>query len=364
MPFYVDLNRYKKYPDPDYPDKHRWIAERLLALRYDLDMAIVKGRRPNSLIVGTWNIRAFDGGLPRLDESLHYIAEIIAAFDICALQELKPDLGPIRRLKQLLGPSWDYFLTDVCDHEGGNAERMAFFYNTDKVIFRNIIGEIVISSDTLATGRQIARSPFFAAFQAGWFRFTLCSSHIIYGDDHSLRAAEIKAITDALAKRAKVEDQVFIFLGDMNIESADGPIMAALRDSKMELAPVPPSNLGGDKPYDQIAYTVRGRSTRKTRLLRSGAFDWRNAVFGPAVGTDSNAPDDPEYVVRKTDDENLEHYRSIAAAHRKLHGKDAHADFARTYKQWTTHEMSDHLPVWAELETDYSNEYLARFLGD
>jgi endonuclease/exonuclease/phosphatase family metal-dependent hydrolase len=364
MPFYVDLNRYKARPDPDYPSKHSWIAERLLALRYDLAMAIVKDRRPNSLIVGTWNIRAFDGGMPRLDESLHYIAEIIAAFDICALQELKPNLAPIRRLKTLLGPNWDYFLTDVCDHEGGNAERMAFFYNTDKVIFRNIIGEIVIPSDTLPTGHQIARSPFFAAFQADWFRFTLCSSHIIYGDDHHLRAAEITAITHALTKRAKVEDQVFIFLGDMNIESEDGPIMNALKASQMELAPVPPSNLAGTKPYDQIAYTVKGKSTRKTRLLRSGAFDWRNAVFGPAHPRDPNAPDDPEYVVRKSHEDNLAHYEPIVAAHRRENGKEPYADFRRSYTGWTTYEMSDHLPVWAELETDYSNEYLARFLTD
>ncbi len=362
MPFYNDLHTYRDHPDASYPDKQSWIAERLLALRYDLDMKIVKDRRPNSLIVGTWNIRAFDGGLPRMDESLHYIAEIIASFDICALQELKPNLGPIRRLKKLLGPNWEYFLTDVSNHEGGNHERMAFFYNTDKVFFRNIIGEIVIPQSVLPDGNQIARTPFFAAFQAGWFRFTLCSSHIIYGDDHDLRAAEIKAITDALVARAKKEDQVFIFLGDMNIESADGPIMQALKNSKMKLAPVPPSNLGGDKPYDQIAYTVKGKSTRKTRLIRSDAFDWRNAVMGPALAPDPDAPQDPSYVVRKTDAEHVAHYAPIVKAHREKHGKPPYSNFERSYAQWTTHEMSDHLPVWAELETDYSNEYLAQFL--
>lgn len=132
----------------------------------------------------------------------------------------------------------------------------------------------------------------------------------------------------------------------------------------MELAPVPPSNLGGDKPYDQIAYTVKGKSTRKTRLLRSDNFDWRNSVFGPSVARDPDAPDDPEYVVRKTDDENIAHYEPIVAAHRKEHGKDPYSDFRKSYKQWMTYEMSDHLPIWAELETDYSNEHLARFLND
>ena len=77
MPFYNDLSRYRDHPE--YPGQADWIARRLLTLRYDLAQTIVKDRRPNSLIVGTWNIRAFDGGIPRLSESLHYIAEIIAA---------------------------------------------------------------------------------------------------------------------------------------------------------------------------------------------------------------------------------------------------------------------------------------------
>lgn len=364
MPFYHGLKKYRDWPNDkeNYPDKHGWIAKRLLALRYDLNMKIVKDRDPNSLIIGTWNIRAFDGGLPRLDESFHYIAEIIAAFDVCALQELKPDLEPVKRLKDLLGPNWDYFITDVSNHEGGNAERMAFFYNTDKVFFRNIIGEIVVDKKALSSGGQIARSPFFAAFQAGWFRFTLCSSHIVYGSDHAKRAEEITAITKALTKRAKKEDQVFIFLGDMNIEKRDGPIMKALLDSKMQVAPVPNSNMGGDKPFDQIAFTTKGKSSRKTRLIRSGAFDWRNSVFGPALPPDPDAPDDPGYVERVSDADNISHYKPVAAAWRTMHGETAHKNFAKSYAQWMTHEMSDHLPVWVELETDYSDEYLMRFV--
>ena len=355
MPLYHDLKSYSG-------DKADWIARRLLALRFDLANAITNARRPNSLIIGTWNIRAFDGGMPRLDESYHYIAEIIAAFDICAIQELRPDLGPIRRLIRLLGPNWDYFLTDVSDHEGGNNERMAFVYNRNRVFFRNIIGEIVIRDDAMPSGGQIARSPFFAAFQAGWFKFTLCSSHIVFGDDHEQRASEIRAITSALAKRAKKEDQVFIFLGDMNIERTDGPIMQALIDSDMEIATVPPSNMKGDKPYDQIAFTVKGKSTRKTRLLRSGGFDWRNAVFGPRRPPREEAPEDPPRVSRIKDADHVKRYEAVAAKHRTRHGKKPATNFARGYSSWTTHEMSDHLPVWVELEVDYSDQYLGKFV--
>ena len=196
-----------------------------MTLRHDLYQEIEKDRHPKSLIIGSWNIRAFDDGMPRLDESYHYIAEIIDHFDLCAIQEVKANLAPLRRLVKLLGPNWDYFVSEVSEAKGGNNERMAFVYNTDRVFSRNLIGEIVIPREGLLAGEQVARSPFFASFQAGWFKFSLCSAHIIYGDDLGLRAKEIKVIADTLVRRSKKEDQVHVFLGDMNIEKQDDVVM-------------------------------------------------------------------------------------------------------------------------------------------
>ncbi|MCB1337244.1 MAG: endonuclease/exonuclease/phosphatase family protein [Maritimibacter sp.] len=360
MPFYHDLKHYSDDPAlGGYPGKSDWIARRLLTLRRDLHQAITSGRRPNSLIVGSWNIRAFDGGIPRLDESMHYIAEIVSRFDICAIQEVRADLTPVRRLNELLGPNWDYFVNDTSDHEGGNHERMAFFYDRNKVMFRNLIGEIVVEKTALTTGNQIARSPFFAAFQAGWFRFTLCSAHIIFGPTDAgglaQRAEEIGVIAKALTSRAKVEDQVYVLLGDMNIESRDGVVMQALKGSGLSVPEMPATNLGGDKFYDQIAFTTKGKAERKTRLIRSGAFDWRDAVYGPARGLFDGGE-------RVSDADNLAHYRPVCDALRQRHRLAPYKDFARSYKDWTSFEMSDHLPVWVELETDYSDDYLRRFV--
>lgn len=364
MPYYHDLKDYNP-EDPLYPNKADWIARRLLTLRYDLAQEINKDRHPNSLIIGSWNIRAFDGGMPRLDESFHYIAEIISAFDVCAIQELRGDLKPLKRLMHLLGPNWDYFVTDVGNQDGGNYERMGFVFNKNKVFFRNVIGEIVFASDELSDGGQIARTPFFAAFQAGWFRFTLCSNHIIFGDDLGARAEEIAAITKALTKRAKKEDQVFVFLGDMNIPSREDEVWQALVDSDMEVPFFEPTNMKGDKFYDQIACTVKGAATRKTRLNRNGVFDWRNAVFGPSQERDPDAPDDPEFVSRISDAEQIAHYEPINAAMRTAYGKTPYANFASQYAtNFMTFEMSDHLPIWVELEVDYSDAYLARFLDE
>ncbi len=363
MAYYHDLKRYEH--DTDYPNKQEWIARRLLTLRHDLNEVIKRDRRPNSLIIGSWNIRAFDDGMLRLDESYHYIAEIIDHFDVCALQEVKSDLDPLRRLVRLLGPKWDFFVSDVSTHKGGNNERMAFVYNTSRVVFRNLIGEIVIPREDLINGEQVARSPFFASFQAGWFKFSLCSAHIVYGDDLGLRAQEIRVIADTLVRRARSEDQVHIFLGDMNIEKKDDEVMRALRDSKLEVPDFGPTNMGGDRWFDQMAFTAQGRAERKTRLLRHGSFDWRHAVFGPHpddAPTDLSVVDVSQGKARHTLDEFLDHYEQIVIRERHKHGKDPYKDWNASYKNWATYEMSDHLPIWMELEIDYSDDYLRRYV--
>lgn len=363
MAFYHSLKKYEE--DTDYPGKQAWIASRLLTLRHDLYETIERDRKPNSLIIGSWNIRAFDDGVPRMDESYHYIAEIIDHFDICAIQEIKNDLWPLKRLMSLLGPNWDFFVSDVSTHQGGNNERMAFVYNTNRVIFRNLIGEIVVATDDLIAGEQVARSPFFASFQADWFKFSLCSAHIIYGDDLNLRAREIEVIAKSLVKRARSEDQVHIFLGDMNIEEKDDVVMKALKDSKMTVPDFGPTNMNGKRYFDQMAFTEKGRAERKTRLLRHGVFDWRHAVFGPHPRDEASplsAEDKENGKSRPSLIELLGHYEGMVTKIRQKHGKEPYVNWPKAYKTWTTFEMSDHLPIWMELEIDYSDDYLRRYI--
>lgn len=366
MAFYQSIADYGD--NEGYLNKQAWIASRLLTLRHDLNEKILKGRAPNSLIIGSWNIRAFDEGMPRMDESFHYIAEIIDHFDICALQEVKSNLAPLRRLMKLLGPDWDYFVSDVSTHEGGNNERMAFLYKKTRVFFRNLIGEIVLSSKDLVDGRQISRTPFFASFQAGWFRFSLCSAHIVFGDDLSLRAKEIEVIGKALMKRAKKEDQVHIFLGDMNIESENDEVMQALKRSKLNVPDFGPTNMAGDKWFDQMAFTEKGKATRKTRLLRHGTFDWRHAVFGPHPNNEpAPALDDNDIAAGKSrlsKQQLLDHYGPKVTALREQYKKEPYKDWGKAYRGWTTFEMSDHLPIWMELETDYSDDYLRKYIDE
>lgn len=338
MAMYKNLNGYSE-------DKARHISDRLLSLREKLKVEITDNRRANSLIIGSWNIRNFDNGMggEREDEAYHYLAEIIDRFDICAIQEVMGDLEPLRRLVKLLGPQWDYFVTDITSGSAGNQERSAFVYNKNKVFFRNLVGEIVLPTKDLIDGRQFARTPFFAAFQAHWFRFILCSTHIVYGKATKAgeieRAKEIEALATNVAKRAKKDGEVYILLGDFNVIGPGNPTMEALKKGKLMIPDFGGTNLKKNKFYDQITFTGEGQ---KVKLLRKGTFDWQDCVF-----LDSEKKHYKQYNVKldKKTKKNVPRYK----------------DWDKSYKMWTTHQVSDHLPIWVELEIDYSDDYLERF---
>jgi len=337
MAFYQTLRNERYYPrGREKPGQAGWIADRLLRLRALLNGQIISKRRANSLIVGSWNIRHFDGGRKRLPESYHYIAEIIDHFDICAIQEVK-DIESMEKLMRLLGRNWDYFINDSSGEGRGNHERMAFVYNRDKVFFRNLIGELVLSKGVLPGDEQVGRTPFFASFQSGWFKFTLCSAHIVFEEaaGRPLREDEINAIAAILKQRANAADEVHIMLGDMNIETLSDAGMKALQNNGFLVPDLGTTSLVGSKYYDQIAFTG---PAKETRMLNKGVIRWQEAVFG---------------------DHDAAAYEAIAAATREPpHTGQPYSNWASAYQSWRTHEMSDHLPVWIELEVDYSNEYL------
>ena len=181
------------------------IVERLLLLRTQLDRQIPAKTATDTLLLATWNIRAF--GDNRSNESLQYIAEIVNRFDLIAVQEVAANMDGLRKLVTLLGPNWDYIVTDSTEGTAGGGERMAFIFDRCKVFFRKMAGEIVLPESKLIEQKlQFARTPFCVAFQAGWFRFILTTVHVYYGTsnkENARRVEEISTIAKFLKDRAK-----------------------------------------------------------------------------------------------------------------------------------------------------------------
>jgi endonuclease/exonuclease/phosphatase family metal-dependent hydrolase len=364
-------------------------AERLLKLRQNLN-PIRERKRGGSLLLATWNIRDFDSNKfkygKRLPETFYYIAEIISCFDLVAVQEVNRDLSALDKVLRILGREWDFIATDTTEGTGGNQERMAFVYNTEKVMFRKIAGEVVLPEGQLIVSprkpqkpgeqesgaveeavvsgfeevrQQFARTPFVVAFQSGWFKFNLCTVHIYFGDDSGeklkRRIAEIERLVTFFADRQDRENaraktdpanaENYILLGDFNVVSPEHKTMQALKGKGFKVpAEIDGSNVRTpeDHFYDQIAVRVEDR---RFRVVTGGLVDMFATVFRDTA--DDLAIYQPKMPASDPEQDD----------HRKAKSPEA------LYRKWRTWQMSDHKPLWIEIETDFADHYLEGFVA-
>lgn len=331
MPFYNNLNPRKR--------EDRWTAVGLLRLRRAIRKTVPAKRMDGRLLLATWNIREFGGKKfkGRSKEALFYIAEVMSAFDLVAVQEVRSDLADFNRLMRILGGWWRYLVTDVTLGRRGNEERLAFLYDSRKVTFGGFASQVVVppkaKKQTVAPAEQLARTPFVVGFRCGWLKFTICTAHILYGKGVAApleRVQEIRALAQLLAERAKHPDawaKNMIVLGDFNIFKPTDETFKALTSAKF----VVPKHLEGmtsnaakGKHFDQIAFIAPDLED-KLELSTAGVLNIFETVF-----TD-----------KKKDQE------FYAAAKGKA-----------PFRTWRTYQLSDHLPMWIELRTDFSGKYL------
>ena len=332
--------------------------EHLVKLREQLDAEIPPKTSEKTLLLATWNIRQFTDN--REKESYMYIAEILSRFDLIAIQEVKEKMTGLEEVKSILGKNWAFIATDVSLQEGGNGERIAFLYDTNKVSFKNIAGEIVLPSTELIHGMQFARTPFCVAFQAGWFKFNLATVHIIYGssdEDLEKREEEIKAIGTYLSDRAKKEETSYIILGDFNIPKVGDRFMQALEDSGFtipERIKKHPTNFGKKvQHYDQIAFNLHledGIEILDDKDPRSGAFNFTKSVYN-----DADYEEYIPYMLKDVSVPNPDKPGKNMIVQVERTGEEAKKYFHSTYR---IDQMSDHKPLWMELKVDFSAQYI------
>jgi endonuclease/exonuclease/phosphatase family metal-dependent hydrolase len=364
MPFYNRL-RYKILPG----DLGRVIAN-LEALRAQLDRDLPSKDPDYHLLLATWNVRDFAkrnrrGYGERLPESHFYIAEVLSRFDFVAVQEVN-QLGELYEVMEILGPDWDFIASDETDTKlGGNGERLTFVYDRRKVWFQKVAGEIVLpnrllisrvpvdpaDADSLSAGKQFRRTPYLAMFQAGWFKFSICTVHLYYGDDSGPqlqeRIQEIRSVATYLSERADQElvknDRALILLGDFNIVKPDHETMQALLESGFAVPAAlrQPTNIDRTKHYDQIAFKTHPRVLEFVDApgeRNAGVLEIFESVF-----TDAQ----------------FAQYRDAAASTGNGSSKTG-AELERYYLDWRTYQMSDHKPMWVRLRTNDSAAYLER----
>jgi endonuclease/exonuclease/phosphatase family metal-dependent hydrolase len=338
--------------------ERRRAVKNLERLRAQLETEVPEKDVEDNLLLATWNIRDLNkvnrrGVGERLPETYFYIAEVLSRFDFVAVQEVN-ELNEWKKITKILGPAWDWVATDVTDPGlGGNGERLTFLYDRRKVSFRHIAGELVLPSN-LMIGKQFRRTPFTALFQAGWFKFEICTVHIYYGSGGGAkfkeRVEEIKTIASYLGKRAKksaADERALILLGDFNIVDRKNETMDALVKKGFRvpqaLQEVGATNVDKNKYYDQIAVHKLAGIDDLDKAAPDGL---------PRAGTV------PIFENVFTGDQ-FTQYKAAAASSDK--GKPKQGEKLKAYyEEWRTYQFSDHFPLWVRVPVNKSGEFLQK----
>lgn len=323
----------------DHAQYPRQVVEDIIRLRRRIAAAGLPPRRTDgNVIVGTWNLQKFGALHPQWDEnpgspkrnlrSLAIIAEVVRCFDVIALQEVQRETTALRALmEQFLGPHWAVLLTDVSGGDKGNSERLAYLYDTRRVVLSGLSGEIVLTSTPAGLPEQFDRTPYIAGFRAANEHFTLLTVHIRYGAAPADRLPELRQFArhaaQELRDRSRTgqsrEEPNLLVLGDFNIDQRQGnPLFDAFVETGLwvpqALQSMKTTTGKAARHYDQIAW-FQGEDFGLRPTGRAGTIDFTGAVY-PELAQAQVSP-----------------------------------------------RVSDHLPLWLEFSTDRSEEGMARVLG-
>ncbi len=295
------------------------VAKGLKELRRRIDKAkLPPSKLDETILLATWNIRNF-GSRGRLPASYHYIAEILGQFDLVAVTEVGANIEPLARVLEILGRYWRVVYSDFVPDRQGNNERIAYVYDERAVQFTGLAAEADPGREKTKAGEYAAkvswwRSPYLASFRAGNFDFVLITAHIRWGKKAADRVKPLKLVANWVKKRRDSPngvDKDIIVLGDFNVPKLGDKFHKALTSKGLRLpkslaALKIGSNLNKTARYDQILHypTHSRRFTNKGGVL------------------DFNAG-------------------SMA---RLFPGK-------KMTKKAFTFQMSDHLPLWVEIDT-------------
>ncbi|OGU64968.1 MAG: endonuclease [Stygiobacter sp. RIFOXYC12_FULL_38_8] len=303
------------------------IAKGLIELKKRIDAAKIPASKVDeTLNIATWNIREF-GKKKRTEAAVHYIAEILGQFDLIGIVELRDDLSDLNRVLQILGPYWKTVYSDMIPDPGGNRERIAYIYDKRTVTFTGLAAEA--NPPRKKKGSEYLnvinwwRSPYIASFRAGNFDFVVITAHIRWGENEKERLGELKMLADWVEMKSKEkfnEDKDILVMGDFNIPNIESDLFSAVV-SKGLMIPEALSkksfgtNLEKDKRYDQILHLP----IYKNKFTNNGGVvDFYAGNIKPL--------------------------------------------FKDLDKSKFTYQMSDHLPLWIQINTDIEGELLNQII--
>lgn len=365
MPFYNDLRPESDFEKRDFalvfPGQMNRVTKTrtingLLGLKAALDAEIPPRRVDSNLLIASWNIKEFGHTKQRLPEAYFYIAEIMSRFDLIVVQEVKSTLVDLHIIMRLLGSDWDFLVNDITSGDDGNSERSAYIYNNKRVTLSGLAGELVLWPDLTDNSalKQFKRTPYLTGFKAGWKSFAMLCVHLEQGDASAkvqFRHEEVRLLLEALSEKMNEHwTSNLVVAGDFNFyERHDQPAITAFETAGFKqidgLVGID-TNASGTESFDRM-------------FVHDGYyFSLSRDENGKSIG----GVFDPFQHVYVDGGERTYKKEILAAYGGKKSKEELGGDPVALAKQyqtyWKRNQLSDHFPIWFELITDSSADFL------
>ena len=356
MPNYYDLlpaNEIQDQGHPRFLDKILSVAEKKRVIKKILEIKAsvlaqgVPDKRANNLLLSNWNLKEF-GQSHKHPEFYYYIAEIMHAFDLIVIQEVRRSIRELQILANILGNHWSCVINDVTEGSAGNSERSAILYNTKRVDFSGFSGELVVD-----LAAQLKRTPHITGFLTAWKHFSIINVHLDPGDkaeNATNRKNELQGIMDTLEPKLDTAG-----LGYRNIIiSGDFNFYPDIDDESTEL-------LRGHN-FEQVAKVSQVDTTLAMNNFTYDRMFIKRDMYFEIIKDDSGAENAGVFEFRSLFANNLNTYKSMAKKDyekrnpNKVFNESRYPNYF--WVHWFSRQMSDHYPIWIEINTDSSKTYL------
>jgi hypothetical protein len=258
---------------------------------------------------------------------------------------------------KLLGEEWAYLINDITEGTAGNSERSCFIFNTKRVAFAGLAGEIVLWDDLTRNSpvKQLKRTPYITGFNAGWKTFAIINLHLHPGDDDDdikYRNAEVKLLLEALKEkisRGRVWNENIIIAGDFNFYNGidkDDPTIQYIDESgfkEVENLIGKDTNASETETYDRLFLS----SNEYFTLGKNENGQENGNVFNPF-----------DYVFKDGQEGTYKKY--MKEQYTGSRDMDDPVILSKYFKHpWRKNQLSDHFPIWFELIIDSSDKFLS-----
>ncbi len=367
-------------------------------------------RTDGSALIGSFNIRKLGSPEKRNDNTWKFLVTICKCFDILAIQEAMDDMSGLDKMLADLNGEYEMMCSDktgTYPGDGGNSERLVFFYRIDTVELGQVVSDITYDrtkvneilmenldeiveakekydrsmADYNAKRRKtkptmkmptflsFIRSPFCASFtingkgkegSAGSsykpYQFMAINAHLIYGESKE-RWREFEALVNWVRDRIVQQDKMYypnyILLGDFNLDYDNPERDFAKMESLMKGIDMGTSKeIHVNFPFLDVHPNETEHFTSNVKC--SQRYDQIGLFFrdtdGERVGFPTHAEN--KYMGK---DENGPDYgvfnfsELFAQAVEGMSFKELSSVQEKAFVRRYEYEVSDHMPIWLRL---------------